>query len=156
MARRRIPLEERFWKKVRKTNDCWEWTGCTDQKGYGRIAIKQHNSPGRAPRIAWELHFGLIPAGLHVLHKCDNPKCVRPDHLFLGTNDDNMNDKRTKGRQLAGIQTSWAKLTEADVIAIRTRYAAGGISQRTLATQYNLHQVTISEIILRKIWRHLT
>lgn len=99
MSKKR-PVEERFWEKVEKLTDCWVWTAGTDDKGYGRILNKrkEHGGETRAHRLSWILHNGPIPTGLYVLHKCDNPPCVRPDHLFLGTNLDNMRDMKEKGR----------------------------------------------------------
>lgn len=92
----RRPPDVRFWKHVRKTESCWIWTGGTIT-GYGQF----HPTDTRvmkAHRFSWELHYGPIPAGLWVLHRCDTPPCVRPDHLFLGTHADNMADARAKGR----------------------------------------------------------
>lgn len=98
-------LEERFWARVRKTESCWVWKGATcGPSGYGRIArgrrgeFHKKNS-ALVHRLSWELHNGPIPEGLLVLHRCDNPPCIRPDHLFLGTAKDNSDDKCAKGRQ---------------------------------------------------------
>ena len=89
-------LKERFWEKVDKTGNCWIWTAACMTNGYGQI---WDGSKDRgAHRISWILHNGPIPNNLHVLHKCDNPPCVRPDHLFLGTPIDNMLDAKAKGR----------------------------------------------------------
>lgn len=93
---------KRFWAKVRKTDGCWEWTGSRDRKGYGRLSIGSRldgsKRPHGAHRIAWVLARGSIPNGLSVLHHCDNPRCVRPDHLWLGTIADNNRDMFAKGR----------------------------------------------------------
>lgn len=91
----RKPLIVRFFDKVNKTNNCWEWSG-TNNYRYG--LLRTCGKMVRAHRISWEIHFGTIPAGLHVLHKCDNTLCVNPDHLFLGTHFDNMQDMAKKGR----------------------------------------------------------
>lgn len=90
-------LDLRFWAAVTKTEDCWTWGRYRDRRGYGRIMMPDH-VPALAHRVAWELERGPIPAGLFVLHHCDNPPCVRPDHLFLGTQADNMRDCHSKGR----------------------------------------------------------
>jgi hypothetical protein len=91
-----IPLEERFFAKVQKTDGCWLWTASLNKAGYGQIYAE--GRPQHASRISWRIHNGAIPAGLHVCHHCDNPRCVRPDHLFLGTRSDNMQDMLAKGR----------------------------------------------------------
>lgn len=92
------PLDVRFWAKVDKSTDCWEWMGnIKEDSGYG--SIKNGNTMDYAHRVSWTLHFGTIPKGLCVLHKCDNRRCVNPNHLFLGTYKDNVQDMIKKGRQ---------------------------------------------------------
>jgi len=91
-----VTREERFWDKVQKTDTCWLWIGSTNQDGYGRFNIG--GKLGGAHRYSFELHTGEIPEGMHVLHTCDTPACVRPDHLFLGTHSDNMQDMYRKRR----------------------------------------------------------
>lgn len=89
--------DERFWEKVVKSNGCWRWSGSTGNYGYGQL--RSGEDLERAHRISWELHFGPIPLGMQVLHHCDNPPCVRPDHLWLGTAKTNAEDRQSKGRQ---------------------------------------------------------
>lgn len=103
LGRRPVPLEERFWNHVVKTEGCWVWVGNTNHDGYGLVR------PGngvrlwkKAHRVAWELQHGSIPDDQCVLHTCDNPPCVRYDHLFLGDRDTNAKDRQKKGRTLNG------------------------------------------------------
>ncbi len=92
--------EERFWSRVKKTDACWEWMGHRESQGYGRFGWHKNPWLGRAHRFAWHVSYGPVPDGLFVLHRCDNPPCVRPDHLFLGTAKDNMQDCLKKGRKI--------------------------------------------------------
>lgn len=99
--RKRRPIEDRFWEKVQKTDSCWLWTGSKQGRmGYGYLHIggKKDRKPSRAHRLSWVIHNGPIPDGLYVLHKCDVPACVNPDHLFLGDHKANMQDCASKGR----------------------------------------------------------
>lgn len=149
-------LVNRFWAKVRKGDGCWLWIASTAPTGYGRI---QRGRRGEgvvlAHRLSWELTYGPIPAGLFVCHHCDTRACVRPDHLFLGTDDDNKVDKSRKGTWPCGSEVRQAKLNEAQVSEIRRRYAAGGIRQIDLAIAYGVADSLISCIINRVYWRHI-
>jgi hypothetical protein len=148
------PLEQRFLSRVRKPEGegCWEWTAYKDKDGYGRISFNFH--PKRAHRASYEIYCGEIPEGLSVLHRCDNPGCVNPDHLFLGNTDDNMADKVAKKRQASGASHARpnAKLVDAEVIAIR---AAKGFRQWELAAIYGVGQDEISRIRTGKRWAHI-
>ena len=93
----RARLVQRFWKKVKKSSKCWEWTGSKNRGGYGQIMFRPQELR-RAHRVAWELSYGPAPKGLWVLHRCDNRSCVRPKHLFVGDRVDNMQDASRKGR----------------------------------------------------------
>jgi hypothetical protein len=97
------PVSERFWPKVRKTGGCWEWSAATRLCGYGVLNVLGRTVD--AHRISWELHYGPIPRGMVVCHRCDNPPCVRPDHLFLGTKRDNTHDMLRKGRGKNGTHS---------------------------------------------------
>ena len=136
----------RFWSHVDKSGDCWTWTGSTFASGYGRACVDSRIV--RAHRVAWEVTNGPIPKGMWVLHRCDNPPCVRPDHLFLGDRSDNMVDASQKGR-LATI-----KLDPIRVRAIRAEYA-DGVPLRALARTYGVDRSNIQQIVKRKTWRHV-
>lgn len=88
---------DRFWSKVDQSGDCWEWTAAANRQGYGKFKARSYVLVP-AHRHSWELANGPIPAGMYVCHRCDNPRCVRPDHLFLGTHQDNVTDMMAKGR----------------------------------------------------------
>lgn len=143
------PLSEAFWEKVEKKSDieCWEWLASIQADGYG-------NFKGRlAHRVSWELVNGEIPAGLYVCHRCDNPACVNPGHLFLGTQLDNMQDMVSKGRghDHHGENNPKAKLTEKDIFQIH-RLKNSGFSNKQIATNFDVTPTTISYILLGKTW----
>jgi hypothetical protein len=96
-----VPIVDRFWARVQKSDGCWEWTGAVNSRngGYGVIGISGSRKLTVTHRLSWEIHHGPIPDGLWVLHRCDNRKCCNPEHLFLGTHADNMRDMTAKGRQ---------------------------------------------------------
>lgn len=91
-------LADRFWPKVDKSGECWLWTGARDERGYGRIGTGGKHGTALAHRVAWELTAGALSSGAVVCHRCDVPACVRPDHLFLGSQQENLADMRNKGR----------------------------------------------------------
>lgn len=129
---------------------CWLWTGTLNPRGYGGIGFKEHTNL-IAHRVSWILHRGEIPDGLCVCHKCDNPPCVNPDHLFLGTHQDNKDDCCRKKRHRYGEKCSRAKLTDKDVIAIRKDHRPVVI----LAALYHVSPETISGVRHGRNWRHL-
>jgi hypothetical protein len=121
----RPSVEERFWKYVNKTDYCWIWSGGKYSNGYGSLAINTY--PVLAHRFSYELHFGKINPNLLVCHKCDNPSCVNPEHLFLGTQKDNLQDMIFKNRlNRKGEKSNNHILSKDDVISIRKRYNEGG------------------------------
>lgn len=105
-------------------------------------------------RASWEMHNGPIPEGQWVLHHCDNPPCVRPDHLYLGSNTENVRDRTDRGRE-RGEHHGMAIVTEAEVREIRRRYADERISQQRLGADYGLSQTAVSQIVLKKCWKHV-
>jgi hypothetical protein len=137
----RAPIEPRFWAKVNKTSGCWLWTAATI-RGYGQIALNR--KPAYAHRLSWELAHGPIPDGLSVLHTCDVPLCVRPDHLFLGSQQDNLTDARTKGRLIETLPRD-GKLTYEDRLAIFGAKRYRGVCL-DLAHRYGVSMTTISLI----------
>ena len=138
----------RFEAKFTKSDGCWEWTAARDKDGYG---IFGSGKTRKAHRLAY-LHFvGLIMDGLCVCHCCDNPSCVRPDHLFLDTPAGNNADKTRKGRQAKGEDFRDAKLTAEQVADIR----ADTRPPLAIANDYGVSQVTIGNIKRRKTWRHV-
>lgn len=156
-----------FWSRVERTDGCWIWTGRREGRGYGRFGA----APRRwsAHRLAWTLTYGPIPDGMFVCHRCDNPPCVRPDHLFLGTNSDNLLDASRKGRIASGArngaythperrqrgeQINTAILTADQVREIRRRYASGE-RQIDIARAFGTRNTNVSRIVRRETWRHL-
>lgn len=160
-----MTVAERFWPRVDKSGDCWEWQGGRVPQGYGAFWLDGRNRP--AHRVAWELTNGPIPSGLFVLHRCDNMPCVRPDHLFLGTQADNMADKTRKGRaatgerngaltqpetRARGERNGLARLTWDDVRAIRSQ-AAAGTPRKRIAEQFGVSERHVYTILSGQIWK---
>lgn len=139
-------------RTIKQPSGCWEVQGwALPHSGHVQIATTKGQPTIRAHRLAWELTNGPIPAGLNVLHKCDNPRCVNPEHLFLGTQRDNILDSINKGRYNAfGIQ----KLNAAQVLEIRA-LAKRGVRQKDIAKQFGIARNTVSGIVNRVCWKHL-
>lgn len=155
-----IPWEDRFWAKVSKPadgNGCWEWTAVLNEAGYGVFGV-----PGgidRAHRISWRLKFGAIDAGMFICHKCDNRKCVNPDHLFQGSPRDNVLDMRSKGRMVApptmrGESNCRNRFSVEDVVQMRSEYRAGA-SIREICGRVGAWYNTVKRIVLHESWAHI-
>ena len=151
--------KELFWSRVEvpfQPSDCWEWKGGRDKGGYGKLKLagvwyKSH-------RIAYFLFDPTFDQSLLICHQCDNPSCVNPNHLFVGTSADNMRDMKEKGRDCGnkirgGSLNPGAKLSEKDVIEIRSMYP--GTTQIEIAKKFGIHQATVSEIIRKVSWTQI-
>lgn len=158
---------KRFWSKVDKNgkisregmSNCWEWTASKSRDGYGSIGYK--NKHLKAHRVSFEIFNQKIPEGMQVLHVCDNPSCVNPDHLFLGTQQDNIKDMYNKNREarLKGSKNGRSVLTESQVLEIRYEYNKNksfveGL-QYQLAEKYGVTKSVILKVISGKSWKHV-
>jgi len=155
-------IPQRFWSKVIIGDGCWSWKGYsnTNSKGersYGVLEIitdgvrKTHY----AHRLSWTIHHGQIPDGLFVCHKCDNPQCVNPSHLFLGTCADNSRDMVSKGRGQRGVDFKWAKLNADSVLEIRKVYAEGSATMQALSDRFSVSISQIHRVISGNGWKHV-
>lgn len=144
---------ERFWAMTRWEGDCLIWPN-HHPSGYGRVTF--HGKAYKANRLAWTLAVDAIPDGLEVCHRCDNPACVRLEHLFLATHMENMRDMVAKGRSLRislpGARNPWAKFSDSQVQSMRASYLAG-TPVWSLARQYRVDRHTIGRIVHRKSYR---
>lgn len=154
-------LEERFWAKVEKTEACWLWTSTVVSEAfpYGQIsdAYKGKKRTRLAHRLSYEMHYGAIPDDLKVLHSCDNPRCVNPIHLWLGTSLDNARDCVQKQRHVAlrGAEHANARLTEENVRDIKQSYKKRVVTLEMLARKYDVSPSTVHYILQGKLWRHV-
>jgi hypothetical protein len=150
----------RFWNRVPNRPDagCWEWTGATNSEGYGRLMVARRTR--MAHRVSWELHNGPIEPGWLVCHHCDNPRCVRPDHLFLGSFGDNLRDMFRKGRD-RGFQRrrqgtdAWNHKLNDDAVRIMRVMRVGGQSYRTIGKRFGVDGATARYAVTGKQWRHV-
>lgn len=155
------PDAERFWPKVDKNGPggCWIWKGAMKRGGYGLFAVKDRKKKLiAAHRFSYELVHGRFPEDINprdhsVCHRCDNPPCVNPAHLFVGTYQDNTNDRVAKKRHHYGERNFHAKLTEVQVLEIRA--LRGKVTQRELAARYGVKQSTIGHLQAGRSWKHL-
>jgi hypothetical protein len=133
---------------------CWLWEGALGHFGYG--VLKVQGRQRYAHRLSWILNRGFLSTGSCVLHRCDTPACVNPDHLFVGTKAENMLDKKLKQRcsRISGESIGTSRLTRDQVLLIRDLYLAGEMTQQELGTKFGVHQTQISNILRMKQWRN--
>jgi HNH endonuclease len=142
-----------FMKRCRiSAAGCWEWQWGKNRRGYGKVVVHYKNVA--AHRLSWTVHRGQIPDGMLVCHRCDNPPCCNPDHLFLGTNADNMRDAYDKGRSVRGERVHTVRLTEAQVLTIAQRIKDGETSA-DLAREFGVAHGTIWFIEKKRSWKYL-
>ncbi len=153
-------LKNRILSNVKRNGLCIEWQGALSDNGYGRINVSGRYN--RVHRVVYELYHRPIPEGMYICHRCDNPRCCNPDHLFAGTPWQNSRDMLSKGRhkafaqgEVAGGKNPRALLTDDDVVKIREQYANGNVTLKQLAKEYGVHFDTISKAINRVTWSHL-
>lgn len=146
------PRSESFWRHVRTGSGCWEWTGATDRAGYGVFRIDGRKMT-RAHRYSFTLNVGPIPEGLEICHRCDNPPCVRPDHLFTGTALQNRHDAMAKGRHPHGDSHGRRRIDATSARAIRERFAVGGLTYQAAADELGVTIATAHRILRGRTWR---
>jgi hypothetical protein len=153
----RRPVGDRFWEKVVKTEGCWLWTGAHDKYGYG--SIRTGGRTFKAYRVGYELQCGPIPPGGHVCHRCDNPPCVRGDHLFIGDHAANMADMRAKGRmrtpKVHGVHNANATLTDEIALEIIAR-GDRGERHADIASALAISKPTVQHVLCGRTWSHVT
>jgi len=156
MTERKHPLAS-FLNKLVKDDNCLEWKAAKNDRGYGQFFVDE--KVVYAHRWIYEQVYGPIPDGYDVCHHCDNPSCVRPQHLFAGTRLDNVRDMDSKGRGSytahAGSRHGMSKLTEEDVVEIRRQYAMGQYTYQEIAAYYDVGWTTIQKIVTRTTWTHV-
>jgi len=153
-AGRTTSVEQRFWMRVQKTESCWIWTGSLDSGGYGYM-FDGSSKMEKAHRLSWMIHNGVSAGEMCVCHKCDVRNCVNPDHLFLGTLRDNVEDMRQKGRASKGENHYASKLKEDDVLAIRRLYADGGLTFKSIGDKFSVSDEAVRNIVHRITWKHI-
>lgn len=156
-------LTFRLWSRVDKSADpdgCWLWQGSVNDRGYGQVRDEPVGNAIRGIKItthraAWTLTHGTIPEGMGVCHRCDNPRCVNPSHLWLGTHAENLGDMKTKGRAARGDRSGTARLNSNQVRVIRKVLTAGGCARTDLAVLVDVSTSTIDNIANNLTWRHI-
>lgn len=137
----------RFMSYVKVTDECWIWMGAVNRRGYGKLCFQKNNTD-TAHRVSYKLFNGPIENDLYVCHSCDNPACVKPGHLWLGTNKENMMDMVEKGRQHSRLQPK-------DILKIRELHEKFGVSQKKIMEQFKISCGYVSLILSRKAWKHV-
>ena len=150
----RASIADAFWSYVTPgtPDECWEWRGYRHRSGYGMVSFRYKQT--LAHRVSYLIHYGTDPGEHFVCHTCDNPSCVNPAHLFLGTPLDNVHDMISKDRNVYG-ERSRTSLTDSDVIAIRREYIPRRVTYKMLGERYGVEAHVISAIVRRASWRHL-
>ena len=151
---------KRFWANIQKTDTCWLWTGETDCNArqafrYGRLRDGSRDKSMPAHRYYYEIHKGPIPEGQFICHRCAVPLCVRPEHLFVGTHQDNMNDMVSKERIQRGTQHRRTTLTEENVRRMRALWAQKAASQKELARMFEVGLSNVKHVLARRSWGHV-
>lgn len=150
----KLSIEDRFWQKVDKKDDngCWNWVGAINGNGYGCFGINKKLIGSH--RFSYQIHFGEIPDGMLICHHCDNPLCINPKHLFLGTSKDNSQDAVMKGRTNHSENHPKAKLSNNDVILIRKMYTQG-VPRIELSALFGVMRPEIYKLLNGQIWIHV-
>lgn len=152
-GKKRKPVWDAFHERIKKArNGCWNWTGLLGRWGYAKLQFRDRQLG--ASKVGWILYGGEVPAGMFVCHKCDNPKCVNPKHLFIGTPKDNTQDAIRKGRMLVGEKNGQHKLTAKQVIKIRERRKRGE-TLLSIANDFGVKMTAIHKIVHRDHWKHI-
>lgn len=147
-------LIEKFWNKINRSGKCWIWTGCVNNGGYGTFGLNGKYT--MAHRFSWEFYNNQkIPLGYSVMHTCDNPRCVNPKHLTIGTMKDNMQDSKKKGRSCFGEKNAMAKLTETQVLEIKSLIKSNLYLIKDIAIRYNVSHRHVLQIKNGVRWRYL-
>ena len=158
-ARKPTPdgIDHRFWSKVQKTDGCWIWQAATNQSGYGVFRIRRDSKAFNvlAHRYAYSSQFGSFQSDLFVCHTCDNPPCVNPVHLFLGTHEDNMRDGVHKLRMHPGEKDGLASMTDAQALEIRKMRDVSRLSYKEIAAKAGLSYQAVRRVIRRDTWKHI-
>ena len=155
MSQQPLPItQERIETKVLRIPEagCWVWMGSTQVRGYGELISNKRKH--LAHRASYEAFVGKIPKGMYVCHACDNVACVNPNHLFLGTQKQNLQDMANKGRSTRGVKNPMAKLTEEQVKEIKQKFAVGKTDVE-LSMQFNISRSTIYGIRNRRLWSYI-